>query len=148
MAAPIITDKDVRTFLMDKPELNPLLGGVRWTPEDIDHAAVNAIDYFNSSPPYTGSSYTVETFPFRYLLLTGITGHLLRGASVNEASNQFNYAVDGVQVQDKDKAQLFMQMGNQFWAEFQDQCKMLKLNQAAALIYGSVGSEYGFNRGL
>jgi hypothetical protein len=143
MAAAIITDKDVRTFLMDKPELNPLLGGVRWTAEDIDHAAINAIDYFNSSAPFTGNSYTVETFPFRYLLLTGITGHLLRGAAINEASNQFTYAVDGVQVQDKDKAELFMRLGNQFWAEFQEQCRLLKINQAAAQIYGTVGSEFG-----
>ena len=129
---------------MDKPELNPLLGGVRWTDEDIDKAGINTIDYFNSSPPYTGNSYTVETFPFRYLLLTGIAGLLLRGSSINEASNQFNYSVDGVQIQDKDKAGIFMQLGNEFWNEFKEHCKLLKLNQAAAQIYGTVGSEFAW----
>lgn len=144
MASAAITEKDIRLFLMDVPQLNPLLQGVRWTAEDIDNAIVNVLDYYNSTAPFTGRSYSVETFPYRYLLLIGTAGMLLRSASINEASNQFEYSVDGVQVQDKNKAQLFAQMGQQYWEEFKDQAKQLKLNQAASQLFSTIGSEYGY----
>lgn len=127
---------------MDKPELNPLLRGVRFSDEEIDEAMVNVVAYFNEANPPTGITFTVETFPFRYAFLVGTVGHLLRGASVNQASNQLNYALDGVAVNDNDKAEIFMKLGNEFWSEFKDRVTQIKMNQNIANAFGHSYSEH------
>lgn len=142
MAAAILTENDIRIHMMDKPELNTLVGGVRWSPADIEHAMVNTVAYFNESAPATGMTYTIEQFPFRYCLLTGVTGYLLRSAAINEASNQLDYSAENISVQDKNKAPLFTQLGNQFWEEFKTMSYNIKLNQYTSQLYGSIGSEF------
>lgn len=143
MSNTVITPEEIRIFLMDTPELNPLLRGIKFSPEEIDQASIHTIDYFNTIPPLTGM-YTLESFPHRYLLLMGATGHLLRSASINQAINQLDYNVDGVQVNDYAKATLFSQLGTQFWQEFQQLAQNVKINQNIAAAFGSVGSEYKF----
>lgn len=142
MATAIITEKSIRMFLMDKPELNPLLQGVRFSSEDMDEAIINVVDYYNVILPQTGRNYTVESFPSRYLLLIGVSGHLLRGAAINEASNNLTYSAEGTSINDKDKAQVFTELGNNFWQEFKTLAKDLKTAEAVNQLYGSFGSEY------
>lgn len=144
MATAKITVADVRRFLLDKPEANTLIQGMRWTDEDIDRACVDVIDAYNSIPPPVGFVSSVETFPLRYLLLIGVAGHLLRGAAVSEASNQLTYSAEGVQVADRDKAQIFTELGNAFWREFLDMSKQVKVSQNVNALLGSTGSEYGW----
>ncbi len=144
MAAPIITEKQIRTWIMDKPELNPLLRGVRFSDEDIDEAIVTVVSYFNEANPPTGASYTVENFPFRYASMVGTVGHLLRGAAINEASNNLTYSLDGTQVNDKDKAEIFTRLGNEFWTEFKERVQTIKTNQNVSQAFGSNGSEHRF----
>jgi hypothetical protein len=144
MSAARITEKDVRLFLMDKPELNTLLRGVRFSPEEIEAAIVHCIDWFNQASPPTSASYTVETFPFRITLISGVTGHLLKGAAVHEASNNLTYSLDGLQVNDKDKAEIFTRLGLQFWEEFKESVLNIKLNQNIAAAFGSKFSEHIF----
>lgn len=141
MAATILTEKDVRIFLMDKPELNPLLQGVRWSAEDIDKAMMMTVDFFNTIMPPTGNSYTVENFPFAHIMMLGTTGYLLKSAAVNQASNNITYMLDGVQVNDNDKADIFMKLGNDYWTEFKELATNTKLNQNVALYFGHYGSE-------
>ena len=134
-------------FLLDKPEANTLLDGVRWSDEDIDEAVGHVIDAYNCIPPSIGFVSSVEDFPLRYLLLIGVSGHLLRGAAVGEASNNLNYSAEGVQVQDRDKAQSFMDLGNGFWKEFMEMAKQVKISQNVNALLGSYGSEYGWRSG-
>ena len=142
MATPIITADEVRLFLLDRSEMNPLLLGIRFTPEMIEQAMVNTVDYYNLIPPPCGKMYTIESFPFRSVLLLGTAGYLLRSAAINEAANQFSYSADGVQVNDKDKAQIFMSLGNGFWEEFKELARNIKINQNIASAYGVKHSEY------
>lgn len=142
MSAAKITEKDIRLYIMDKPELNPLLRGVRFNAEEIDAALIHCVDYFNIASPPTTAQYTIESFPFRYIMLAGVAGHLLRGAAVNEASNQLTYSLDGIQVSDKDKAEIFTRLGVQFWEEFKEMVRDIKLNQNIAAAFGSTCSEY------
>lgn len=144
MATAVITEDEIRSFMMDKPELNPLISGVKWDSKDIDRAIVTAIDYYNNSPPFIGRGYTVENFPYRYALLIGVTGLLLRGAAVNQAINQLDYAVDGVHVNDYDKAQLFMSLGNAFWEEYKQMVTSIKIGTNISNAFGRVGSEYKY----
>ncbi len=144
MAATRITVTDVRRFLLDKPEANTLIDGVRWTDEDIDKAVLDVIDAYNCLPPPVGFVASVEQFPFRYLLLLGVSGHLLRGAAVSEASNQLSYSAEGVQVADRDRAQIFTELGNGFWREFLEMTKSIKVSQNVNQLLGGKGSEYGW----
>jgi hypothetical protein len=140
MATARITEKDVRLFMMDKPELNPLLRGVRWSPEEIDAALVHTISFFNESPPLI-VYYTAENFPYRFTLLIGVAGHLLRSAAINQASNNLTYQVDGVTVNDNDKADIFAKLGQQYWEDFKTQVTNIKVAHNIASAFGSASSE-------
>jgi|APCry1669190119_1035276.scaffolds.fasta_scaffold00190_14 hypothetical protein len=142
MANPLITPEEIRLFMMDRAELNPLLLGIRWTQEMINQAMINTVDYFNLMLPPIGVYYTIEKFPFRGLLLLGTSGYLLRSAAINEAGNQFSYAADGVQINDKDKAQIFLELGNQLWTEFKELAQNIRISQNIAQVYGTKNSEY------
>jgi len=144
MATPIVTSEEIRLFMMDRAELNPLILGIRWTPEMINQAMINTVDYYNLMPPPIGAFYTIENFPFRALLMLGTAGYLLRSASINEAGNQFSYAADGVQINDKDKAQIFGQLGGALWDEFKELAKNIRISHNIAQVYGTKHSEYLF----
>lgn len=143
MAQSIITEDDLRLFAFDRPELNTLIDGVRFSSEQIERAAITAVDRFNILPPPV-SSYSIETFPSRYLLMIGTWGLLLRGAAIGEASNNLTYSAAGVQVNDRDKAQVFAELGKLFWDEFVDTSKDIKLTQSINQAYGIKHSEYKF----
>jgi len=146
MATPILTAEEVRLFLQDRSELNPLLLGVRFTPEMIDQAMVNTVDYYNLMNPPTGIMYSVEEFPYRSLLLLGTAAYLLRSGAINEAANQLSYSADGVQVNDKDKAQIFVSMSQAMQQEFKELGQQIKMNQNISQIYGVKHSEYVYRR--
>ena len=137
----IITEEDIREFIKDKAADNPLLLGVRFTSKGIEQAMIHTVDKFNLISPPT-YEYTVEQFPSRILLLLGTVAHLLRGEAVNQASNQLAYSVEGVQVDDMNKAELFMAMAKDMDAEFMDLAKTMKVNQNIAMVYGVHPSEY------
>jgi hypothetical protein len=144
--SPILTSEEVRLFMQDREELNPLLLGIRFTPEMIEQAMINTVDYFNLMNPPTGVMYSVEDFPFRSLLLLGTAAYLLRSGSINEAANQLTYAADGIQVSDKDKAQIFMSLSQNLQQDFKELGQQIKMNQNVAQIYGTKYSEYIYRR--
>jgi len=146
MATPILTSEEVRLFLQDREALNPLLLGVRFTPEMIEQAMINTVDYYNLMNPPTGVMYSLESFPYRSLLLLGTASYLLRSGAINEAANQLSYAADGVQVNDKDKAQIFSSLAQSLQADFKELGQQIKMNQNIAQIYGVKHSEYIYRR--
>jgi len=146
MASPILTSEEVRLFLQDREELNTLLLGIRFTPEMIEQAMINTVDYYNLMNPPIGTMYSLENFPYRSLLLLGTAAYLLRSSSINEAANQLTYAADGVQVNDKDKAQIFMSLSKDLQQEFKELGQQIKMNQNIAQIYGVKHSEYIYRR--
>lgn len=143
MASAIVSERELRMFAMDKPELNTLVDSVRFSPEDIEQAQLFVVDRFNLLPP-PSLNYTVETFPSRSLMTLGVWGWLLRGAAIGEASNNLSYSADGVQVNDRDKAEIFTNLGNAMWAEFMEAAKEIKLAASVNRVYGSVPSEYKY----
>ena len=146
MAQTVITERELRMWSMDRPELNTLVDNIRFTPEDIEQACYNVVDYFNILPPPNNAAYTVETFPSRALLAIGVWGWLLRGAAIGEASNAMAYSADGVQVNDRDKAEVFTALGSQLWAEFKELASGIKLTQSLNKVYGVKKSEYSWLR--
>jgi hypothetical protein len=146
MANPILTSEEVRLFMQDRTELNPLTLGIRFTPEMIEQAMINTVDYYNLMNPPTGVMYTIESFPYRALLLLGSAAYLLRSGAINEAANQLTYAADGIQVNDKDKAQIFMSLSENLQKDFKELGQQIKMNQNIAQIYGVKHSEYIYRR--
>lgn len=146
MATAIITPEEVRLFLQDRAELNTLTLGIRFTPEMIEQAMINTVDYFNLMNPPTGDMYSVESFPFRSLLLLGTASYLLRSGAINEAANSLSYAADGIQVNDKDKAQVFMSLSQALQQDFKELGQQIKMNQNISQIYGVKHSEYIYRR--
>ena len=146
MATPILTSEEVRLFLQDRSELNPLLLGIRFTPEMIEQAMINTVDYYNLMNPPLGIMYSLEDFPYRSLLLLGTAAYLLRSGAINEAANQLTYAADGVQVNDKDKAQIFMSLSKDMQEDFKALGQQIKMNQNIAAVYGVKHSEYIYRR--
>lgn len=142
MAKSIITDRELRLWSMDRPELNTLVENVRFSPEDIEQAIINVVDFFNILPPPTSHCYTTSNFPSRALLAMGVWGWLLRGAAIGEASNNLTYNAAGVQLNDRDKAQAFSEIGNSMWAEFKELAQAIKLTQSINRVYGINHSEY------
>lgn len=143
MALSVITEKELRFFAMDRPESNTLIDQVKFSPEDIEQAMINVVDRFNILPP-PSSMYKVETFPSRALLCLGVWGWLLRGAAVGEAINNLAYSAGGVQVNDRDKAEIFTSLGEKFWQEFLETAKSIKLAQSINKVYGTRYSEYSY----
>jgi hypothetical protein len=146
MATAIITPEEVRLFLQDRAELNTLTLSIRFTPEMIEQAMINTVDYFNLMNPPTGEMYSIETFPFRSLLLLGTASYLLRSGAINEAANSLSYAADGIQVNDKDKAQVFMSLSQALQQDFKELGQQIKMNQNINQIYGVKHSEYIYRR--
>ena len=146
MSTPILTNEEVRLFMQDREELNPLILGIRFTPEMIEQAMINTVDYYNLMNPPTGVMFTIENFPYRSLLLLGTAAYLLRSGAINEAANQLTYAADGIQVNDKDKAQVFMSMAQNMQQDFKELGQQIKMNQNIAQIYGVKHSEYIYRR--
>ena len=146
MASPILTQEEIRLFLQDRSELNTLILGVRFTPEMIEQAMINTVDYYNLMNPPTGSMFTIESFPYRALLLLGASAYLLRSASINEAANQLSYSADGIQVADKDKAQIFSSLAENLRQEFKELAQQIKMNHNISQVYGVKHSEYIYRR--
>jgi hypothetical protein len=146
MATPILTPEEVRLFIQDRSELNTLILGVRFSPEMIEQAMINTVDYYNLMNPPTGVMYTLENFPYRSLLLLGTASYLLRSGAINEAANSLSYAADGIQVNDKDKAQIFSSLADDLKRDFKELGQQIKMNQNISQIYGVKHSEYIYRR--
>lgn len=140
MAIAKLTESEIRLFLQDKKELNPLLRGIRFSAEDIDSAINRCVDFYNESAPFT-DTLTPSSFPYRYSLLMGVSGYLLKSASINEAGNELSYSADGISIQDKDKAEIFAKLGAQFWDEFKDKITNIKVCKNLGQAFGSDSSE-------
>jgi len=139
MAAFSLTNEDIRTYLMDRKELNPLLKGIRWTDAEINAACARFVDYANETPPYS-MSFSPTSIP-RYTLLVAAAGQLLRSASIQQASNEFQYSASDVTIQDNSKSEIFMRIGQQLWEEAKERINLIKMAQNISNCYGTTYSE-------
>lgn len=143
MATAKLTAKQLRLWAQDRPELNTLVDGIKFDDEQIDFAMKLTVDSWNTMPPPIGE-YTIENFPHISLMLLGTWAWLLRGAAIGEAQNHLSYSAEGVSIDDRDKAAVFTQLGKDFWEEFKDTAKQIKIAQNIADAYGYKGSEFRY----
>lgn len=145
MAICKLTSDDIRMFMMDKPELNTLVDGVRFSEENIEKAQEMCVAYFNESAPRIASfQFTVETFPFTYCMMMFAAGYLLRSAAINQASNNLTYSADGISVNDSDKAQVFTELGRNMQEEAKQMIQAIKVQKNVENAYGGKSSEFAW----
>ena len=137
---------DIRVFLHDSaPEDNYLLNELEFDLTEIVESAIRCIDHFNNAQPPIPQKFTTITFPNTAILLTGIMGYLYQIAAKHYRRNHLPYSAGGVQVDDKNKASEYEQLGMQMVAEYQQWTKNKKAQFNAQNFNGTFGSGYEYS---
>lgn len=99
----------VRSYCRDFPELNRIVKGEESTDRQIAWAALDAVEYFNGSPPIT--IYSLDDLIGRRqmsLLLRMTTITLIESVGLLQTRNHINYSGGGTNVGVNDKTPLLM----------------------------------------
>jgi hypothetical protein len=99
-----MTEMEVRLFLGDThPEANILLDDFEFSSEEIRTAMNLAMDRWNDEPPdiYRGD---YDAFPYRSILLLGVSAYLLSMAAHKYRRNSIQINAGGTSVNDQAKA--------------------------------------------
>jgi hypothetical protein len=133
----------VRLYLRDYPELNRLIAGVENSNRQIVWAVMDAMDEFNTTPPFT--HFSVGNFPSRHLLLRGTVISLLESVGLLQTRNHLAFNDGGIQVGINDKTPFIQSWLQLFRQSYED--KKIKLKVAYNIESGWGGgifSEYRF----
>lgn len=137
----------VRNFLRDFPELNRLIKGEEHSNRMIAWAVVDALDDFNSSPPFTG--YNLNTFPSKYLLLRGTTISLLESVGLLMTRNHLTFSDGGIQVGVSDKTPLIQSWIQLFTNKYEQKKSAMKIALNIENGWGGgLSSEYAWVSGF
>jgi len=133
----------IRLYLRDFPELNRLISGEETSDRMIAWAVVDALDDFNSTPPFIGS-YGLNGFPSTSLLREGAVIRVLESVGLLQMRNQMNYSDGGITVSISDKSQFLMQWISMLRASYEQKKQRMKssLNVELAFEGSGVFSEY------
>ena len=108
-------------------------------------AVIDAIDDINNTPPLIGS-FTVESFPYRSLLLRGTVIAVLESVGLLQIRNQINYSDGGIQVSASDKAPMIMQWISMLRSSYEQKKQTYKtaVNISNAFEGSAILSDYYF----
>jgi len=135
----------VRAKMRDYPELNRLIAGQETSDRMIALAIMEAIDWFNTTPPLLGNNYKLSTFPSKSLLLRGTIICILESIGILQTRNHLVYSDgQGIQVGVSDKAPELMRWLGLFTSQYEKKVTDLKkaINLDGALNGSGVHSEY------
>jgi hypothetical protein len=133
----------VRLFTRDEPELNRLIRGYESSNRQIVWAMCDALDDFNTTPPFT--NFGLRGFPSKSLLLRGTVISLLESVGLFQTRNQLQFSDGGIQVGINDKTpyiQSWLQLLKNSYEERKLRIK-IAMNIEAAW-GGGIFSEYAF----
>jgi len=137
-----ITIPEIRLRMRDMcSEGNRLLDSVEFKDSEIAASIRMPIDYWNDTPPAI-SHFTPATFPYRYYWMTGTCALLLQSAAMHYAREHLDYSAGGVSVSDKNKAQAYQMLGDNYWKEFIAWVRSKKAEINMESCWYSIGSDY------
>lgn len=144
-----LTVDDIRLFLRDQPDYNPLLDDVEFKNSDIERAMRLTVAKYNVITPQT--SLTSYAQLNEWLLLCGVCCILFRSEGARQLRNQVT-AQDGniAPVGLDEKQSLYAQWADRFCAEFDQLAKQAKIQNNMESIYsnsGGAGGGSGFGSG-
>lgn len=141
MASPLSVD-EVRAFVTDYAPDNLLIEGEEFTDAFITLCMDLAVDSYNTITPF--SSYNLNTFPSKSLLLYGTCWHMFEGKAALLARNTMNYSDGGLQIPIEERFELYKNLANSFNQNFSDKGKALKINANMEAGWGGVRSDLSY----
>ncbi len=139
----------VRLYMRDFPELNRLCQGYENSPRMIAWAIVDALDDWNTTPPFIGSA-SIDSFPSRSLLCRGTVIALLESVAMLQMRNQISFSDGGITVSVNDKAPMIMQWLSMMKSNYEDKKVKMKSSMNVEMAMDGFGhsSEYFVVNGM
>lgn len=131
-----LTELDIRRMLRDFPEANNLLDDYEYTPEEIRQCVTLAVDDWNDMAPAV-HNYTIESFPYRSILLKGTITWLLELAAHHSRRNNLTYKAGGGSIADKDEFKDYQPVAKEMRARFEKAMRLKKNEENYAQCWGS-----------
>jgi hypothetical protein len=133
----------IRLYLRDFPELNRLIAGEETSNRMIAWAIVDALDDWNTTPPFIGNA-TIDNFPSVSLLREGTVILVLESVGLLQTRNQLSYSDGGISVQVSNKAPLLLQWIQLFRSSYETKKNRMKASMNIEQAMGGTGtfSEY------
>jgi len=133
----------VRQYMRDYPELNRLTQGYESSPRMIAWAIVDALDDWNTTPPFLGTT-TIDNFPSKHLLCRAAAISLLESIAMLQMRNHISFSDGGISVSVNDKAPMIMQWVSMLKSGYEDKKVRMKssMNVEAAMDGIGATSEY------
>lgn len=149
-AGPLTLDSfvnQVRTFLRDYKELNRLIAGEESSNRQIVWAICDALDDFNSTPPFT--RFTLFDFPSKSLLIRATVISLLESIGLLQTRNHLSFSDGGLQVGISDKTPFIQSWLQLFTNKYEEKKMRLKVAYNIESAWGGgIFSEYRFVNGF
>jgi len=134
-----LTELDIRAFLRDtKPEANVLLDDYEYSNEEMRQAMTMAVDTWNDTPPDI-IRYTVETFPYRRILLLGAVANLMTMAGMLYRRNRLQYKISGGVIDEQNKAAEYDRAAAEIAAQFTAMLRQKKTELNIDMGWGTDG---------
>ena len=134
---------EIRLHLRDTVVENDLLMDVEFDDDEIVAAVIRPVAYWNEIPPRLRRyQYTCATFPWRMHWLNATVAQLLRTAAHSYMRNKMKASHGGIELNDRDKNNEYMQMATLYWEEYETFVHRKKVELNAAQAFGSVTSQY------
>lgn len=130
---------EVREYVSDYAPNNYLIDGEEFTDTFISLCISLGIDAFNSMTPR--SSYNETNFPSKIVLLLGTCWQMYQAKASLLARNTMQYSDGGLQVPVEERAELYMNLANNFRGQFREQAQPLKIQQNMESGWGEVRSD-------
>lgn len=137
---------EVRAWMRDFPELNRLISGEESSGRMVEYCVHLALDEWNTTPPL--SSFTIENFPSRTILLHLTVIHLLTSVGILKSRNRFTYSDGGFSVQTEEQDGQYMNWIQLLRSQVNPRIERLKVALNIEGGWGAgVHSEYGWIHG-
>lgn len=139
----------VRDFMRDHPELNRLIAGRETSDRQIMWAILDAIDVYNTTPPFLQQA-TVSGFPSLHVLLRLAVAHILESVALLQARNHLNFSDGGISYAVQDKHQMLMSWAQMFRGAAEQKVQRMKraMNIELAMRGSGSFSEYAVVNGV
>jgi hypothetical protein len=133
----------VRLFTRDYAELNRLIAGEESSNRQIVWAILDALDDWNTTPPFT--RHTIGNFPSRHLLVRATVICLLESVGLLQTRNHLQFSDGGIQVGINDKTPFIQSWIQLFRNTYEEKKQRLKVAYNIESAWGGgIHSEYRF----
>lgn len=138
---------EVRLWMRDNdPNDNFLLKELEFDLAEIVESMVDCVREWNTSMPPVGKTYNTCTFPNPHAMRLGVMGRLYQLAAKHYRRAHLAYSAGGVQLDDKNKAPEYEQVGGLMCAQYTQWVRVDKARINRENWTGTFGSGYGGRR--